>query len=77
MPKVAIHIRVAVKSDFFALDNTPHYGTVYFLKNSAGNFELQPYYLTKDTDKKEFNQWFKNKQIYVFKRLFEPIEIIE
>lgn len=75
MPKVTMNIRVAVKEDFFSVDNKPHYGTVYFLKKGNGEYDQQPYYLTKDTDKAEFKEWFKNKQIYVFKRLFEPVEI--
>ena len=75
MPIVTINIRIEEKEDFFAADNTPDYGAVFFLMNSKGEFEERPYYLTKQNDKKEFNQWFKNKQIYVFKSLFEPVVI--
>jgi hypothetical protein len=75
MYTATFNIRKAVIEDFFAVNNTPHWGAVYFLKNSKGEFVQQPYYLRPETDKKEFNEWFKNGQVYVFNRLFEPIEI--
>lgn len=77
MPIVRFTIRKARKEDFFDLQSNPRYGTVFFLKNSKGEFDNQPYYLTIDTDKKEFKQWFKSGQIYVFTRVFEEINIEE
>lgn len=77
MLQVTFNIRIAKKEDFFAPDNTPYYGAVYFLKNSKGEFVKQPYYLQPETDKKEFKEWFKNKQVFVFNRLFDPVEITE
>lgn len=72
---VTFSIRVAEKEDFFHVNNDPKYGTVFFLKNSKEEFDKQPYYFTKDIDKAEFKKWFKNKQVYVFTRLFEEVEI--
>lgn len=77
MPIVTFHIRKAAKEDFFDTHEQPRFGTVFFLKNSKGEFDNQPYYLTMDTDKKEFKAWFRNGQIYVFKRAFEEIKIEE
>ena len=75
MPKVTFTLRKSVKEDFFDLSNQPRYGTVFFLKNSKGEFDQQPYYLTMDSDKQEFKNWFKNGQIYVFTRFYEQIII--
>jgi len=77
MPIVTFSIRKAVKEDFFDLSNQPRYGTMFFLKNSKGEFDQQPYYLTVDLDKKEFKTWFKNNQVYVFKRVLETLENTE
>jgi hypothetical protein len=74
MPIVSFYIRKAVKEDFFDINNQPRYGTMFFLKNSKGEFDKQPYYLTIDLDKKEFKTWFKNNQVYVFTRFLEEIE---
>ncbi len=77
MPTATFQIRKAVKEDFFDTYDRPRFGTVFFLKNTKGEFDNQPYYLTIDTDKKEFKEWFRNGQIYVFKRAFEEIIIEE
>lgn len=74
--KVTIPIRIAEKKDFFAVDNTPLFGTVFFLKNSKGEIETHPYYFTKEIDKDSFKKWFANEQVYVFQKMFETIEII-
>lgn len=77
MPIVRFTIRKARKEDFFDLQNKPRYGTLFFLKNSKGEFDNQPYYLTIDTDKEDFRKWFKSGQVYVFTKVFEELNFEE
>jgi len=77
MAIVKAEIRKATKNDFFELNDEPKFGTVFFLMNSNGEIEQQPYYFTHHTDKADFKKWYVNKQLYVFSRPYEEMEIIE
>ncbi|RZJ71097.1 hypothetical protein [Flavobacterium sp.] len=63
---VTMNLVLAEYFDLTDHQHRPRYGVMYFLKSQlTGKIDQKPYYLTEQTDKRELNQYFKEKMVYV------------
>jgi len=80
--KATINLRPATKADFVDSNNNYRFGRLYFLRSGkTGQFDTTPYYLTKDTNKKQLAEYKRFNQLFVPCGFFDDpnveIEIIE
>lgn len=76
---LTIEIKQAIPMDLMEIDyvsgkgdkRKKHYklcvGIPYFLKNSKGVIENNPYRTTRATDLKSLKEYFKNEQVFIIK----------
>lgn len=74
--EVKMKLRLATRYDLVDNANNYKYGTMYFLRSGVtGKFSPFPYYITIDTNFKEFNEYFKYNQVFVPVRHFDNCEV--